>query len=154
MHRAIAAFTDSHLIVKKSKARLQFKYRHYAGVIVDMFYDHFLATNWYRYHYMSLMDFSEKIYSLLYANQSVLPLRARHLLPYMRNQNWLVNYGTLDGIGRALSGMAGRTTHDSKMGEATFDLTLSYHLFEDEFNLFFPKVKEFCAAWLIENRSL
>ncbi|MEQ8424061.1 MAG: DUF479 domain-containing protein, partial [Cyclobacteriaceae bacterium] len=46
LHRAIDEYTDSHDVVQKSKVRLRPKYRHYSGVIVDMFYDHFLAKNW------------------------------------------------------------------------------------------------------------
>ena len=46
LHRAIDEFTDQHAIVKQSKMRLRPKYRHYAPVIVDIFYDHFLAAGW------------------------------------------------------------------------------------------------------------
>ena len=46
LHRAIDEFTDKHPIVKLSKVRLREKYRHYAPVIVDIFYDHYLAKNW------------------------------------------------------------------------------------------------------------
>src|SRR5258708_857949 len=46
LHRAIDYFTDLHPIVRQSKNRLRPKYNHYSGIIVDIFYDHFLAANW------------------------------------------------------------------------------------------------------------
>jgi acyl carrier protein phosphodiesterase len=46
LHRSIDEFTDSHPVVTESKNRLRPTYRHYSGVIVDVFYDHFLAANW------------------------------------------------------------------------------------------------------------
>src|SRR5690349_12341831 len=56
LHRAIDEYTDSHPVVAQSKNRLRPKYRHYAPVIVDVFYDHFLAKNWKNYHPTSLED--------------------------------------------------------------------------------------------------
>src|SRR4051812_44429809 len=65
LHRAIDEFTDSHPIVKKSKDRLRPAYRHYAPVIVDVFYDHFLARNWTRYSDTALADYAEQTYDLV-----------------------------------------------------------------------------------------
>jgi acyl carrier protein phosphodiesterase len=49
LHRAIDSFTDMHPIYRQSKHRLHEKYGHYSGVIMDIFYDHFLAKNWNKY---------------------------------------------------------------------------------------------------------
>ena len=49
LHRSIDSFTDMHPIYRQSKHRLHEKYGHYSGVIMDIFYDHFLAKNWKTY---------------------------------------------------------------------------------------------------------
>ena len=49
LHRAIDTFTDSHNEMQKSKERLRPRYKKYAPVITDIFYDHFLAVNWQDY---------------------------------------------------------------------------------------------------------
>ena len=49
LHRFIDSFTDFHPTYRKSKHRLHTKYGHYSGVIMDIFYDHFLAKNWTKY---------------------------------------------------------------------------------------------------------
>ena len=148
LHRAIDSFTDTHAIVKQSKVRLSSTYRHYSGVIVDMFYDHFLAANWSRYHPCSLLDFSQSCYTTLVNYTPMLPEGAKRMLPFMSKHNWLVSYGTVEGINKALTGMARRTPYPSKMDEATHDLTAHYKLFQHEFELFFPQLQHYCSEWL------
>lgn len=142
LHRSIDAFTDSHSVVSKSKKRLFPTYRHYAGVIVDIYYDHFLARNWNEYHHDLLPDYAEQCYKILQSRPYTLPKQVDMLLPHMMRTNWLVNYGTMEGIHRALSGMARRTTFASKMEEAIQDLERDYQLFKQEFDAFFPELKQ------------
>ena len=149
LHREIDGFTDSHPVVRESKIRLRPKYRHYAPVIVDVFYDHFLASLWSNYHPLPLEQYAKESYELLQKSSDQLPLRVQQLLPYMINGNWLVNYAQLEGINRALSGMAHRTPYESKMEEATFELKEYYADFEKEFLQFFPELKEMCEQFLI-----
>jgi acyl carrier protein phosphodiesterase len=150
LHRSIDLFTDKHPVVSRSKDRLRSKYRHYSGVIVDVFYDHFLAKNWNQFHEEPLPDFVEKTYRTVERFESILPKEVKYMLPYMTKGNWLVNYSKVEGIHRALSGMARRTTYDSKMDEAMDDLLRNYDDFKKEFEEFFPALKTHCDNWLLE----
>ncbi|MCW5909447.1 MAG: DUF479 domain-containing protein [Cyclobacteriaceae bacterium] len=141
LHREIDAFTDSHPVVMKSKIRLRPKYRHYAPVIVDMLYDHFLAANWNTYHPQPLGQYAQQSYARLLRFEHLLPDRVKELMPYMIRGNWLLSYAKPEGIHRALSGMARRTPYDSKMDEAIEELKLYYTDFGKEFNTFFPELK-------------
>ena len=154
LHRSIDAFTDNHRIVKQSKARLSPKYRHYSGVVVDMFYDHFLAKNWLEYHHEPLQSYSEAIYRILQHHITILPNNAQHMLPYMATNNWLVGYSTETGLHKALSGMAKRTPYESKMEQAVTDLKLNYNLYEEEFTQFFPILKKYSDDWLSGKRKI
>ena len=147
LHRAIDEFTDNHQVVHQSKERLREKYRHYAGVIVDVFYDHFLASGWPAFHPLPLKDFVRQTYRTVQSFSNVLPVRFKQLFPYMVSGDWLVNYGSMQGIHRTLSGMASRTPYPSRMEEATNDLKAHYDLFLHEFNLFFPDLSSFCDEW-------
>lgn len=138
LHRIIDAFTDSHPVVASSKKRLWPKYRHYSGVIIDIFYDHFLAKNWDDYHENMLPEYADSCYQILQSRTYRLPENVDYLLPYMIRGNWLVNYAKLEGIQRALSGMARRTSFVSKMEQSTTDLQDHYEEFKSEFQLFFP----------------
>lgn len=148
LHRAIDEFTDTHPIVSTSKNRLRSKYRHYSGVIVDVFYDHFLARNWNTYHNDLLPDFADKAYGIIHSYNSILPQDVKFMLPYMIKGNWLVNYGKLEGIHRALSGMSRRTPYESKMEQSVADLEKDYEEYKSEFEVFFPKLTEFSKKFL------
>jgi acyl carrier protein phosphodiesterase len=148
LHRAIDLFTDHHPVVRQSKSRLWTKYRHYSGVITDIFFDHFLADGWSTYSQEPLADYAARTYKLLIEEEEILPERVNQLLPYMVNGNWLVNYAQVEGIRRALSGMARRATFVSKMEQATEDLTLYYEDFQKEFDQFFPELKRYSEEWL------
>jgi acyl carrier protein phosphodiesterase len=151
LHREIDWFTDTHLVVKQSKDRLRPKYRHYSGVIVDIFYDHFLAKNFNKYSTILLPDFAEMCYETIQQHDAILPEEVKHMLPYMVNGNWLVNYSKLEGIQKALSGMARRTRFESKMEESVTDLRQSYEDFKKEFQIFFPDLISNTEMWLKNN---
>ena len=153
LHRAIDEFTDHHSVVKQSKNRLRPTYRHYSGVIVDIFYDHFLAAGWANYSKIPLDDYATKIYQLITDQQIIMPERVNQMLPYMIRWNWLRNYAHLEGIERVLGGMAKRATFISNMEHATTDLREFYSEFKTEFEEFFPDLQKFCKIWLEdENR--
>ena len=148
LHREIDWFTDTHPVVKQSKDRLRPKYRHYSGVIVDIFYDHFLARNWDQYSSLLLSDFAQASYALIQQNELILPPEVKFMMPYMIKGNWLVNYSELDGIQRALRGMARRTRFESKMEESVVDLKENYEDFKREFEIFFPDLVADCQTWI------
>ena len=143
LHRAIDTYTDAHPIPKQSSKRLHKNYSHYSRVIVDIFYDHFLAKNWTRYSDEPLDVFVDRFYDLLESNYVILPDNIRHMMPYLIGDNWLVNYAKMEGIARVLNGMNRRTQNRSKMNYAIMDLESSYEDFENEFSSFFEELTLF-----------
>ena len=143
MHRAIDDFTDTHPVFKQSCMRLYEKYDKYAWVIVDIFYDHFLAANWSEFHPQPLQVFSAETYLLLEKNIELMPEKSKRFFHYMTEYNILFNYSKTDGIQRVLSGMARRARFESHMENATADLITDYHHYEKDFRLFFPELEKF-----------
>ncbi len=146
MHRAIDKFTDNHVIVKQSIGRLRPNYHKYSGVVVDMFYDHFLATGWNEYSKMNLHAFTNSRYDLLFQNFNILPVRSQRILPHMARHNWLMSYAGFEGLEQALTGMSHRTTFVSKMEHAVNDLRNSYDYFRNEFREYFPQLRNFVES--------
>ncbi len=130
MHRKIDSFTDSHPIVELSKQRLREKYRKYAPVIVDIYYDHYLAVNWKDYSKIELDVFVENIYSIIKNNHSILPIKSAQFTNYMLEHNILVGYSKLEGIEKVLYGMSRRAKFQSNMEHAINDLKQHFSLFE------------------------
>lgn len=153
LHREIDHFTDHHPVVRRSKARLWPVHRHYAGVIVDLYYDHFLARRWPEFHDTFLPDYAEASYQVVLAHDALLPEKVKWMMPYMMKGDWLSSYARLEGIHRALSGLARRTRFTSNLDVAVHDLQTHYDLFENEFRAFFPNLRHFTGAWLEKARK-
>ncbi len=143
LHRAIDYYTDTHPVVRRSTSRLFDKYSHYSAVIVDIYYDHFLASNWSRYSNIPLENFIADFYLLLQRNFSILPETVQQFYPYMVEENWLLSYASVPGIHRILYQMNRRTGGKSKMDEAVRELEELYDDFEADFITFFPDLQEF-----------
>ncbi len=143
LHRLIDTYTDSHPIPKKSSKRLHKNYGHYSRVIIDIFYDHFLAKNWKNYSDIPLAVFVENFYDLLEDNYTILPEGVKRMMPYMISDNWIFNYSKMTGISKVLDGMNRRTKNKSKMNFAILDLEEHYIEFEKEFTDFFEELITF-----------
>ncbi len=139
VHREIDYFTDKHPIVKEGTKRLWSSYRHYAGVIIDMFYDHLLAVNFESFSEKPLDKFSQESYLLLESNIDWLPAKAQNMLPYMIRGNWLLNYQHLGGIHRSLQGISRRTKFDVQLEKSVQWLQKDFELYQSEFLEFFPE---------------
>lgn len=140
MHRAIDHFTDTHPITSRSKDKLREEFNHYSGVIIDIFYDHFLAKNWDEFSKEPLPEYSQRIYSLLELHAENFPKQPKEMLPFMKEHDWLMAYTDIKGIRIVLAGMAKRTKSDSKMEKAVEALEKDYEFFEKDFREFFPEL--------------
>jgi len=141
LHRSIDSFTDIHPVFRKGTKRLHEKFHHYAGVILDVFYDHFLAKNWSVYSTVALEDYVQHFYKVLDSNYDVLSAKTKNILPIMKQYNWLASYATIDGISRILVQMDSRLGNKSQMRHSPAVLQEYYSLFEEEFTLFFEDVR-------------
>src|SRR5690606_37222343 len=150
LHRAIDTFTDAHPTVHLSTARLHKNYSHYSGVIVDILYDHLLAKNWPRYSNVGLDVYVQNFYQSLEIQFDLLPVRTQKMIPYMKADNWLLNYANIEGIQNVLNGMNRRTKNISGMDKATMELKQFYAEFEMEFSEFFEELRTYSKLKLVE----
>lgn len=142
LHRFIDSYTDSHPIFRQSTKKLHQNYSHYSGVLIDMFYDHFLCKKWNKYSDENLQHFIQNFYASLRENYDLLTDKTKYLLPYMEEGNWLYNYQFFDELEIILSQMDSRTKNKSKMRYAITDLKKNYIEFEMEFTLFFDELRQ------------
>ncbi|WP_178984879.1 acyl carrier protein phosphodiesterase [Winogradskyella helgolandensis] len=150
LHRNIDTFTDAHPLFRQCTKRLHKGYSHYSGVIVDIFFDHFLAKNWKMYSDIPLESYISDFYTSLTKNIDILPPRFKRITPIMIEGNWLLSYATIEGIQIVLNGMNQRTKGRSKMNEATKELKEHYDAFETDFTLFFEDLRAFSITKRIE----
>lgn len=141
LHRKVDAYTDSHPIVKEAKQLISVVRRRFAGILIDVFYDHFLARDWQNYSSVTLDDFSQKVYAILSQHQSILPDRLKYALPQMLQQDWLNNYQYVSGIELTLNRMAHRVNRQGQiLASGIEELTAHYQELDRSFQAFFPEL--------------
>ena len=144
LHQRIDSFTDAHPVVAASKRRLHPPYRRFAGVLLDIFYDHYLAARWAQYSPTTTLEvFARQAYRLLEQHQSILPDRLRRISPRMIEEDWLVSYRNMEGVNRSLKRLSRRLRRENPLGEGIVLLRIHYDEFESDFESFFPDLIEF-----------
>ena len=141
LHRAIDSFTDAHPLHLESRNRIGSERRRYAGIIIDVCYDHFLCSHWTEYSSESLACFSERVYGILRDRQDALPDRLRRMVPHMIADDWLGSYAELENVGRALDGIARRITRSNPLAGAVVEIESNYGALEGDFRRFFPQLQ-------------
>ncbi|HJN05901.1 MAG TPA: ACP phosphodiesterase [Bacteroidales bacterium] len=150
LHRDIDTFTDKHRIVKNSRAEIRENFGKFSGIVVDIYYDHFLARNWTQYHNLELAQYSTHVYLILAKRFLLLPSRIKLLLPFLIGQNWLVGYANLNDLQNVFNGMDRRTGYVSGMGNAVKVLEEKYDLLHMDFKAFYSELEKYSANRLFE----
>lgn len=148
LHRAIDTFTDGHPEQHKGRKRVHGHAGRYASVVMDLFYDHLLASHWSEYHPEPLSTFAARMYELLDRHVHLMPDRTRQMLPYMMRGDWLNTYATLEGIGGALAGLARRVPAGMPMTGSEKVLAENREVYTNEFRSFMRDIKAHVAPLL------
>lgn len=153
LHWSIDKFTDSHPVVKEAQAILRPEYGRYSMVITDMYFDYFLGRYWKNYHHIPLDQFAEDVYNIIDEYGDSLPEKFLQTFGYMKYYNWLAGYGELDGIRRAMTGMAKRAKFNSKMETAHEFLDQHHEYLKVHFGDFFEDIVSHSKKTLKELRN-
>lgn len=148
LHRQIDTFTDTHLIVSLCKQKLDDKYRLYKGVIIDVFFDHFLSKNWNKYHQEPIEDYLKKVEYEFHIYKHLLPIEKVLYYEKFLNTSFLYNYDNFDGINQTLKGLEFKIKNTVPLNQAVQDLIINYTYFETQFDSFFTEIKQNVAIFL------
>jgi acyl carrier protein phosphodiesterase len=152
-HQVIDKFTDCHLVVQRSKERISSGYRRFAGVLVDVFYDHFLAKNWSKYSKVTLDEFTAEIYESFQAYQGQIPIAVREVITRVAVEDWLGAYRNVLGVentlGRISKRLSMRRNRTFLLNLAVSELTTHYDALEYDFLEFFPELLLHVENWCL-----
>ena len=143
LHRQIDNFTDKHINFRKAKKLLVPEYGLYSGVVIDLFYDHFLAQNWNNYSNVSLRQFTKWTHAVLLSNFFHLPKRVQGFLPFLIQNRRLESYATKDGIQKSLRTMSRYTSLPEKSVKAMEIMKSNQQFFDDNFAGFIKDMIDF-----------
>lgn len=139
-HRQIDAFTDTHPVVRRSISRVNPDFRRFGGILIDVFYDHFLARDWQSFSPMPLQAFAAEIYDSFDRYRAEIPPEAQVHLEHMRERNWLYAYREIDGVRAALDRLGLRLRRPVPLGNAISVLRDNYDELDADFSAFFPEL--------------
>jgi len=146
LHRRIDTYTDAHPVVAVSRSRISAARRRFAGILVDMFYDHFLARHWSDYSTVPLNQFTARVYGVLLSHRDELPERLRYIAPHMARTDWLGSYRHLEAVGAALDRIGNRLKRGNFLLGSIEELVANYAALEADFRSFFPDVVRFARG--------
>lgn len=143
-HRKVDLFTDSHRKFLESKELISPKRRRFAGVILDLAFDHFLAKNWRAYADSELGSFTDEVYGMLSRNSDILPVKLASFLPRMIHEDWLGSYEKLEGVSLVIERISARLERkfgrENTLTGGAQDIEANYDALEHNFEEFFPEV--------------
>lgn len=142
MHREIDRYSDTHPIYLRSLHRLRPIYHKFSGVIADVFCDHFLALKWNAFYSTPLDEFIQSRYKILGGYEEIMPEKCRNMLLYMRRDNWLLAYRSIEGIRKALRGLSQRMKYYFPIDNAVSELVENPQPYMQDFMEFYPLLKK------------
>ncbi len=141
-HYLVDKFTDSHALVKTTKQYFSPERKRFAGVAIDVLFDHFLIMHWQQFNKHPLNDFKRSSYALLNERIAVMPARMQHVVTSMTTNDWFKEYETIEGVGLALDNIAKRIRFTNNLTGSAEDIAQNYHELESVFLAFFPELIE------------
>ncbi len=154
IHRYVDAFTDADANLQTGKNLFVKTRRRFAGIALDVAFDHFLAKSWSVYADEDLDDFARKIYAGLEENSRYFPPNFQAVLPRMIADDWLAAYTDFERVKFALARLAARVRGGESLRQAADEIAANYAFYDDLFNEFFPRLQDFVKrqrAVLTEN---
>ncbi|KDD66188.1 acyl carrier protein phosphodiesterase [Pseudomonas sp. BT76 TE3572] len=146
LHRSIDVFTDRHPLVDVSLSRFSMTRRRYAGIVLDVFFDHCLARDWTLYSDQPLEQFTSGVYRVLSA-EAQLPERLAQIAPHMVANDWLGSYREFAVLEQVLRGISRRLTQPEELAAAMQELRVLYEPLSDDFRLFYPQLQDFAQNY-------
>ncbi|WP_025127810.1 ACP phosphodiesterase [Pseudomonas sp. PH1b] len=144
LHRRIDTYTDSHPLVSAALSRFSLTRRRYAGIVIDVFFDHCLARDWAQYADRPLQQFTADVYRVL-AAEPQLPGRLAQIAPYMAADDWLGSYRDFEVLEQVLRGIARRLSRPEELTAAMIELERLYQPLSEDFRAFYPQLQSFAA---------
>lgn len=149
-HRRIDAFTDAHPVVHRSMRRFESHHRRYAGILTDVYYDHFLSRRWGDFCEVPLREFVGNFFDGLKEHRDDLPLEACVRLEQIQRGGWLCAYGDLAGIADVLRRMGNRFRKPCDLASSMITFEDQYEEFHADFSEFFPELQAEVAVGLFK----
>lgn len=147
LHRAIDSYVEFQPAFRRSRSRVSVNRRRYAGVLVDVFYDHLLARNWATVHHRPLDEYCETVYQSIKDRLSELPISSQPGLTLMAKEDWLTSYAQIEGIADVLARMSRRARQPNPLANGEQEFLADVDGYTSDFHEWFDDTRKFCQRW-------
>lgn len=141
LHRQIDTFTDEHPIFRKSKRLFYEHFEKHSGILVDIYFDYFLAKDFDKHSKIPLPLFSENAYTVYKEHIKHLPETSARFLSYVITNNIYVSYASIEGISQVLYHLSHRIKHGVALQESVHVLQQNMEDMQANFDVFFRDLK-------------
>ena len=142
-HLAVDVFTDQHPQVLASKSLFSRERRRFAGVALDILYDHFLLRHWEQFSDWDKDTFIRTVYRDLQNHQALMPDNMAVVTRRMVEHDWFGAYQDMDNIGYALDRVASRIRFANRFTGIIDEIRANESELEEHFLAFFPELQAF-----------
>jgi acyl carrier protein phosphodiesterase len=149
LHRFIDFFTDHHEVVREATHRVALSQGKLAGIVMDIYFDYFLAKHFDRFSTEPLPVYTRNAYALIDRNKSLIPEHMVQMVAAMIRQDWLMSYATLDGVDLTFSRLSRRATYLLPLRNAMLELKENEDFYSDKFFTFFPELQRESAQFIL-----
>ncbi|MFV8818056.1 ACP phosphodiesterase [Haliea sp. E17] len=146
LHRAVDAYTDSHPLIETLRRQFPDGLRRYAGILIDLSFDHFLCRHWQRFNDLPRASFNQLVYRELAGAQADLSPPARRMAQRMSDIDLLDHYARWDTIPASAARIGERLKRGNPFLDAERDLAPHRDAIEQAFLAFYPQLFEFARS--------
>jgi acyl carrier protein phosphodiesterase len=145
LHRAIDAYTDGHPLIRQLRRELPQSLRRYAGILIDLSFDHYLSLHWSNFSEVPLAHFNSGVYRALIAHEVILSERARSMLARLVEYDVLNLYLEWETVLTTARRLGQRFKHHNPFLDIDRELSPAKDLLEQAFLNFYPHLQSFCT---------
>ncbi len=148
-HRLIDEFTDKHPSVRAATKIIREDGIRYAGVFIDIFFDHFLANDKSIFATNEeLQTFTNGVLATLQQHEHIMTPDMKIYFGYMIRYNWLYHYHSLNGIEKSILGIIKRYPRLGNGDEILFSLFNNIENLRPHYLEFFADVQGWSKRYL------
>ncbi|HJV64254.1 MAG TPA: ACP phosphodiesterase [Geomonas sp.] len=147
LHRAIDSFAHTQPDFNRSRLRIDRSFGLYRGVLVDLFYDHFLASSFSTWSGEELHDYLRRARRMVEDRESLLPQRLRQILPVIFEE-MIPSYLDTEGVGCALGRMSRRIKRSNPLAGGEKELERNYDGLREDFHEFLAAARLFAEEFI------
>ncbi|MFN6970047.1 MAG: ACP phosphodiesterase [Rheinheimera sp.] len=155
-HRAVDVFTDRSTEILAAKQYFSPQRRRFAGIALDMLFDHFLIRHWPQFHPQPFLEYKSWLYQQLQSDLPLMPASMQPTVQSIIRRDWFLSYADIHQLGLALDRVAQRIRFANQFAGAGMDIQAHYLELERLFLQFFPRLQHYVKSqsWLaVENAA-